>query len=163
MCTRIISLSIQVSIIGIDKPEASSIPDSFDVRKVRWGMTKEEVYTSEKWKIAWTSLHGERVYEGSLFGIDCLLVHHFTKEKLNAVYYRFEKGTPLNLRFAKQTLIKKYGKPDETIMSHHLWYPNERTTIVLMHLDIGFALGYRDSKAWKRKLEEREKAEYSDF
>ena len=98
------------------KQEASSGSEKYDFRKTNWGMSKEQVKTTENKKPD----HEEEnalVYRVKIDGNDYFCGYSFLKDKLHNTGYVFAgKHTNRNLyiddyKKLKEILIKKYGKP----------------------------------------------------
>ena len=114
-CTFFISLLAVVA--------GSAIAEKFDIRKVRWGMSPNEVVASETWEYRESVLDEKRgiyriTYHGQMLRVKCALIYYFTESsssgELTKVRYTFlpeeDAGRSIFLSLL-ETLQKKYGKP----------------------------------------------------
>lgn len=132
----------------------------YDVRKVRWGMTREQVRNSE----TWTKLSEQNkisIYGGTLFGEFCKLVYYFENEKLVSLHYEFHNDAVLKAaRPIAEVLREKYGEPvsvpskrrDTTMFR----WNSERTTILFTHFRgkrlTALTVMYQDLAAFRKDL-----------
>lgn len=110
-------------------PVLSSLAEeqnTFDVRKVRWGMSKDEVLKSElpnKLYSVQKKLHVERyTFNDIILGYKCSIVYIIENNKLIEVNYIFnmfdDKHTPDYLKYRiKYILDKKYKKHESEDLS----------------------------------------------
>ena len=100
---------------------AVSAENEFDVRKVRWGMTVDEVKASESWKFVKENTEDEYVlsYEGILLEKPVILDYRFVGEgseyRLKSATYQFfleNKLPSLSFHINLWGILKdKYGMP----------------------------------------------------
>lgn len=89
----------------------------YDFRKVIWGMTPEQVKTSETLEVIGVNDH-IMAYDTTLLCKDIKLMYSFTNGKLTGAYYLlFEEHTNKNLFITdyndfKKALTKKYKEPE---------------------------------------------------
>jgi len=97
--------------------------DLYDFRKTNWGMTKAQVKKTEKSKLV-NEDENLLVYQGTVSGLDCLIVYIFAEGKLVRAKYIFTKTHSnkndyiSDFNTLKEVLTKKYGKP---VKDSHIW------------------------------------------
>ena len=104
--------------------------ETFDVRKVRWGMSRPEVEKSESWELFQSTSSGP-VYKGKILGYECHLHYNLYKNKLTEVRYLFLDSTRERFNTIKILLEKKYGSPNISESNQIGWLVKQRTYIVL--------------------------------
>ena len=141
-----------------EKNHAANI--KYDFRKIKWGMSKEEIKKSESIPIkvdASDQTPSFLVYSTTISSLDTDLVYYFTENKcFAAVYVITEKHTNENdyiedFRNLKKSLIEKYGEPetDKIIWKDDLFKDD--------YSDYGLAISIGDlyyKAIWKTKPHE---------
>jgi len=98
--------------------------EKYDFRRVKWGMSKEEVKQSEGKEPVFEKEDGLG-YKEELGGLDVVLFYYFRDNRLyQAAYSDMEKHTFRNkyiddYKKFKELLIRKYGDP---ILDKQIWY-----------------------------------------
>ncbi len=121
---KIFTLLIIVSSIYLYQTIIIFADEQYDFRKVRWGMSRDEVKASEPNKLE-DKNDTMIAYRYKVAGMESRTVYVFTKEKLVQAGYTFvEKHSNLNIHISdygkiKEILIQKYGLPT---MDQQLWY-----------------------------------------
>lgn len=108
-------------------PFASGESD-YDFRKTRWGMTRQQVESSEK-RPPMNAAGNEIYYDDRVAGYKAIVAYVFLKDQLvNAGYMFNEQHTNdslyiINYAKVKDALIAKYGQPieDEVIWKRSLY------------------------------------------
>ncbi|MDY7001091.1 MAG: hypothetical protein SVS15_04835 [Thermodesulfobacteriota bacterium] len=130
-----------------------SHPEEFNLRKTRWGMSRQEVIDSEQGK----SPHEKdnRIsYKVKVLGKDFLLLYFFAQNKLvRAVYFLDVEHSNKNdfiyeYEEIKEVLTEKYGRPikDKTLWANYL-YKNDRS-----HWGLAISLGHvHFYSTWKKE------------
>lgn len=100
--------------------------EQYDFRKVRWGMSFEEVLKSENINPK-SSMQDEYIsYNDSIFFKDCNLNYYFSDGKLSHIFMSFDGLFPLekNNYFEEYNEIKKYYeiKYGKISKSQTIWY-----------------------------------------
>ncbi len=116
----------------INAEEKSVKEEPFIVRKVRWGMSRKQVWLSEDWKL----VHQESnilIYKGSVGGYECRLNYHFVAGNLKKVKYSFSYVTIDFYRRTVTQLIAKYGHPKTKFHIGFLWTVKDETFIGIAH------------------------------
>ncbi len=105
-----------------DEPERTALVDviksdrSFDVRKARWGMTRDEVKKSEELQLL-TDAKDRLEYKFVLLGIKSRIVYRFVDARLSGAEYLIEQDDVNPSRFyddfqnLKEHLRRLYGTP----------------------------------------------------
>lgn len=97
--------------------------DSYDFRRVYWGMSKEQVKSTETEEIAFEQ-QNILSYKSTIISLDCLIGYIFTDNKLTRTKYLItEEHTNENsfisdFNTLKSALIEKYGEP---ATDEHYW------------------------------------------
>lgn len=105
--------------------------ETFDVRKVRWGMSKSEVEKSESWDLVETGPEGP-IYKGEILGYECILQYKINqKGKLTDVNYLFLNSQKGKFDTIEIMLREKYGSPISSESNRVGWVIKQRTYIVL--------------------------------
>ena len=131
----------------------------YDVRKVLWGMTKEQVTRSETWKISKDDANSH-MYKGELFGRECFVAYGYHKGVLSFVTYGFGNADRFIYENVVDHLRRKYGKPAGTIGSMTAWDIKGRTTIAAKYdswknfVSIGYVDARKNAK-WKKSQDEQ--------
>ena len=172
--TRILTLLFVLGVFF-----GTAIGEQFDVRKVRWGMSVDEVKASEKWGDPKSELRDDGLYEimykGKMLGESVMLGYVFDGDrksrKLVSVTYAFSYNITLHLRL-KTLLIEKYGLPDSTDrhtaakLRDFVMWNTQRTRITLYKitlvswLDSILTVSYR-SREYIAKEQEHERVQES--
>jgi len=130
--------------------------EQFDFRKVRWGMTLEEIIKAEGGPPA--SVDDDTLsYNGALMGTPCTIHYALKDGKLfEAGYYRF-KGEAEIAPALQAELAKKYNAvpaKDWPVLFDTQRYENERTFVALASMDnIPISLVLREINAHREHLE----------
>lgn len=91
---------------------------TFDIRQVNWGMTKNEVKKSESLPVAFETDFGIS-YNGFASGFKAYMLYSFDEGKLNIFSYSFEEKYAVKNQYIldynklKDALTEKYGAPIE--------------------------------------------------
>src|ERR1035437_5720723 len=105
----------------------------YDVRKVNWGMSKQQVEKSEKYLKKLKNEDEESLtYKTTLLNKEVYLDYSFKENKLRSVFYYFERNHTNHNDYIddyidlKEALIKKYGEPssDDIIWENNLHKDN---------------------------------------
>lgn len=155
----LVSLSTHVGFAFADDTTPSKVKTTeYDLRKVRWGMTHQQVVKSEVWKRA---TFGKKtiVYKGSMLGLECLIQYAFHKGGLSTAVYAFLNPTVgLHTRL-KGLLTDRYGDPVPMGGDVMGWKAKGRTYILLStSADGKVGISYMD----KRVRDAQDKAEADD-
>lgn len=91
--------------------------NTFDVRNVRWGMTKEEVKLNEKGIFKYNLDKNTMSFSDKILTYNCGILYTFINNKLVKVsilfeIYNIENNLYVNdYNLIKKTVLNKYGKP----------------------------------------------------
>lgn len=127
----------------------------YDVRKVRWGMTKTQVTASESWKLK-TDNDSTHVYVGVLFNKSCVLGYSYDGGVLSGITYGIGDSDKFVYESVTGHLTRKYGNPTGNDGSYtHIWLVGGRTTIVAKYnlYQDAVTIGYVDARedaTWKK-------------
>ena len=144
--------------------------NSYDVRKVRWGMSKENVINSEKPRTISFQDETTLIFEDVIFSNKCRILYVFEKNKLHSVAYLFNNFLSYQSKESffddiKKIISKKYNKiPNEAGA-----YNNDRTKIVLvddivdgtpliaiMYQEINYANEFKKMQEQQNKIDENQ-------
>ena len=123
--SSIITISYIIISANINTAWSGTDTDSFDFRKVRWGMSKDEVKTVEDKddNIPFLIDEDTIAYNDRILGKNVRLVYYFNEDKLFASAYLLSEKYINKNKFVDDydeivsSLKLKYGKPKEEITS----------------------------------------------
>ncbi len=99
----------------------------YDLRRVRWGMTIDQVRKAEKAKQVYRDTH-RLVYTSKVLGRRMVIEYHFARNQLYQATYRLAEEYLLENNYVrdytefKEILWKKYGTPKKEEMIWHKPY-----------------------------------------
>lgn len=105
---------VVLATFGLNKPALAE--DQPDFRKVRWGMTREQVMAAETAPFN-QEYPDHLVYDEKVNGLKCCLIYVFRKNVLVEASYLVEERFVSDNRYLeeydalKRLLVKKYGAP----------------------------------------------------
>lgn len=154
-CFVVIMISL---VLGSYNVGAEEVKENYAVRKVRWGMTPEQVKKSEVWDFIRKQDKSEDnemslSYQGALLDRYCHLVYTFNSGRLISVTYFLMNPNGLDnldriLPLYRDQLVAKYGEPVDKseLAKMETWVAHGGKTYVRLVTQLYITIFYQDKE-----------------